>query len=107
MEQCEEGAKKLIPSGYVSQGLNALRTHDKALKHLIEQRRLPERGWSELDIERCVNELSAMDTNNFTGNVGGGEREGRVYSALVSRRHYHLAHGMGRSGDIAANQPKV
>ena len=41
MEKCEEGARKLIPSGYVSQGLNALRTHDKALKHLIGNSPVP------------------------------------------------------------------
>ena len=26
---------------------------------------------------------------------------------LVARQHYHLAHGIGRSGDMAAEQPKV
>lgn len=29
-----------------------------------------------------------MDSNNFLGNCGVGEREGRVASALVARRHY-------------------
>ncbi len=48
-----------------------------------------------------------MDSNNFLGNVGVGEREGRVASALVAARHLRLAHGIGRSGDIAAEQPKV
>ena len=36
-----------------------------------------------------------------------GEREGRVYSNLVSRRHYGFAHGIGRSGDISQVQPKA
>lgn len=40
-------------------------------------------------------------------NVGVGEREARVYSSLVSRRHYRFGHGMGRSGDIAEPQPKA
>jgi O-phospho-L-seryl-tRNASec:L-selenocysteinyl-tRNA synthase len=48
-----------------------------------------------------------MDSNNFLGNVGAGEREARVACPLVARRHYRLAHGIGRSGDIAAEQPKV
>lgn len=38
---------------------------------------------------------------------GVGEREGRVYSSLVSRRHYGLTHGVGRSGDLTAEQPKA
>lgn len=29
-----------------------------------------------------------MDSNNFLGNCGVGEREGRVVSGLVARRHY-------------------
>ena len=48
-----------------------------------------------------------MDSNNFLDNVGAGEREGRVACPLVARQRYHLAHGIGRSGDIAAEQPKV
>eukprot|EP00803_Ostreobium_quekettii_P004682 evm.model.scf_690.1 EVM.evm.TU.scf_690.1 scf_690:1172-7451(+) len=48
-----------------------------------------------------------MDSNNFLGNVGVGEREGRVASDIVFRRYFRLAHGIGRSGDIAAEQPKA
>lgn len=48
-----------------------------------------------------------MDSNNFPGNVGAGEREARLASDLVARRHYRLGHGIGRSGDIAAVQPKA
>ena len=48
-----------------------------------------------------------MDSNNFPHSVGVGEREARVASALVAKRHYSLAHGIGRSGNIAAEQPKV
>lgn len=48
-----------------------------------------------------------MDSNNFVDNVGVGEREARVASELVARRHWRLAHGIGRSGDVAAEQPKA
>ena len=48
-----------------------------------------------------------MDSNNFLDNVGVGEREARVACPLVARRHYHLAHGIGRSGDLCAEQPKA
>jgi O-phospho-L-seryl-tRNASec:L-selenocysteinyl-tRNA synthase len=54
-----------------------------------------------------MQDVALMDTNNFIGSVGAGEREGRVASALVARRNYGLAHGVGRSGDISAEQPKV
>ena len=48
-----------------------------------------------------------MDSNNFLGNIGVGEREARVACPGVAARHFRLAHGIGRSGDIAAPQPKV
>ena len=70
-------------------------------------RRLPDHGWDEASIEMLINDLAMMDSNNFPDNVGVGEREARVACPLVARRHYRLAHGIGRSGDIAAEQPKV
>jgi hypothetical protein len=48
-----------------------------------------------------------MDSSNFGRRGGVGEREGRVACPLVFRRSYGLAHGIGRSGDISAEQPKV
>lgn len=54
-----------------------------------------------------VQDVASMDSNNFLDNIGVGEREARVACGLVAKRHYRLAHGMGRSGDVAAEQPKV
>ena len=54
-----------------------------------------------------VQDISLMDSNNFVKSVGVGEREARVASPMVYRRHFGLAHGIGRSGDVAAEQPKV
>ena len=52
------------------------------------QGKCPEKGWSESTVELFLNELALMDSNNFLGNCGVGEREGRVASGLVARRHY-------------------
>lgn len=92
---------------YVSQGLQTLHTRHGLLKQLLIHKKMPEEGWDSAAIEYIVAELSAMDSNNFPANVGVGEREGRVFSPLVSRRHYGMAHGVGRSGDIAEVQPKA
>jgi O-phospho-L-seryl-tRNASec:L-selenocysteinyl-tRNA synthase len=40
-------------------------------------------------------------------NVGVGEREARIFSSLVARRNGRFGHGIGRSGDINAIQPKA
>ena len=48
-----------------------------------------------------------MDSNTFVGNAGVGEREARIVCPLVAQRHFGLGHGIGRSGDIAEEQPKA
>jgi hypothetical protein len=52
------------------------------------QGKLPDEGWDEQTIELCVNEFSLMDSNNFPGNCGVGEREARIGCPLVAKRHY-------------------
>ncbi|KAI4900144.1 hypothetical protein NFI96_023873 [Prochilodus magdalenae] len=99
--------EKIVSPSYVRQGLQARRGHEQLIRILLEQGKCPEEGWSESTIELFLNELAVMDSNNFLGNCGVGEREGRVASSLVARRHYRLIHGIGRSGDIAAVQPKA
>ncbi|KAJ8382083.1 hypothetical protein SKAU_G00028610 [Synaphobranchus kaupii] len=99
--------EKIVSSSYIRQGSQARRSHEQLIRVLLEQGKCPEEGWSESTIELFLNELAVMDSNNFLGNCGVGEREGRVASSLVARRHYRLIHGIGRSGDIAAVQPKA
>lgn len=55
---------------------------------IIIKGKCPEDGWDESTIELFLHELAIMDSNNFLGNCGVGEREGRVVSGLVARRHY-------------------
>ncbi|KAM9836702.1 O-phosphoseryl-tRNA(Sec) selenium transferase isoform 1-T1 [Aulostomus maculatus] len=100
-------SERIVSPSYIRQGCQARRGHEQLIRLLLEQGKCPEEGWSESTIELFLNELSVMDSNNFLGNCGVGEREGRVASSLVARRHYRLIHGIGRSGDIAAVQPKA
>jgi len=107
---CKQNQKlgsALVDAAYVNQGAEALRGREKKLSQLLAQRKVPEYGWDELSIEMLLLELAQMDSNNFQHNTGAGEREARVYSNMVSKRCFHLAHGVGRSGDICAVQPKA
>ncbi|XP_035827856.1 O-phosphoseryl-tRNA(Sec) selenium transferase [Aplysia californica] len=98
---------KLVPENYVLQGAQARNTHEHKIKHLLQHRKIPEDGWDDQTIELFLQELAVMDSNNFPGNCGVGEREARIASQLVAKRHYRLGHGIGRSGDITAVQPKA
>ena len=95
-------ASGFVPTSYLSQGAEELRRRETLVRVLLSQRSLPAEGWPSGAIESFLGELSAMDSNNFSGGVGAGEREGRVWSPLVRARHWGLAHGIGRSGDVAA-----
>ncbi|KAI3436767.1 hypothetical protein D9Q98_006179 [Chlorella vulgaris] len=100
-------AETLISKTYIQQGSQALAARRRLIKTLLSQRRLPQRGWDDATIELLIQDAALMDSNNFLDNVGLGEREARVASGMVARRHFRLAHGIGRSGDIAAEQPKA
>ena len=100
-------AERLVNPGYIAQGSQARARRSKLLTSLLSERRLPHVGWDEDSIENFIRDAAAMDSNNFIDNVGVGEREARVYSNLVRRRHWGLAHGIGRSGDVAAAQPNA
>ncbi|XP_060102200.1 O-phosphoseryl-tRNA(Sec) selenium transferase [Heteronotia binoei] len=102
-----EASERLVNAAYVRQGAQGRRAHELRLRTLLEQGKCPEDGWDESTIELFLHELAVMDSNNFLGNCGVGEREGRVASGLVARRHFRLIHGIGRSGDISAVQPKA
>ena len=100
-------AEGLVSSGYVRQAQQARRARENMVKTLLSQRRMPDAGWDDGTLRLLLHELALMDSNTFVGNAGVGEREGRVACPLVAARHFGLAHGIGRSGDIAEEQPKA
>ncbi|KAH8382562.1 hypothetical protein KR009_004130 [Drosophila setifemur] len=99
--------KKLVPDNYLQLGISAQRVKQRSFKELLEKRKLPEHGWSDVQIEELVHQLASLDSNNFPHKLGLGEREARIACSLVARRHYNFGHGIGRSGDLLEAQPKA
>ena len=91
----------------VKQSEQVIGAKQKQYTLLLESGQIPENGWTSLEIESFLLFLSALDSNNFNHNVGVGEREGRLFSELVTRRNYGFAHGVGRSGNLTEIQPKA
>ena len=98
-----------IPPNHTTVGLSNLLSANSQIKSLFHHKRLPDVGWSDVQIQRLLFELSCLDTNceesvktqlaatNGTNTssssgsyphrwTGAGEREGRIYSTLVSYR---------------------
>ncbi|KAF4649677.1 hypothetical protein FOZ61_001083, partial [Perkinsus olseni] len=97
----------IIPSSYCRQARDSVNSEARLVSSLLSQRRLPPEPWTDQEIKSFLLNISSWDTNNFRGNIGVGEREGRYASNLVYERNFGLMHGIGRSGDIAAVQPKA
>ena len=91
----------------MEQGARELHRRSGMVRALLAHRRLPLIGWDEPTLEWFLAQCSFMDSNNFGESVGVGEREGRVAAPLVRRRNFGFGHGIGRSGDIEATQPKA
>ena len=98
---------EFLGQSYQATAEQGQRQMEAVVRRLLSQRRLPDEGFDDRMVEAVLSELAGMDSNNFVANVGVGEREGRVYSGLVRRRAYYMAHGVGRSGDLAEAQPKA
>lgn len=107
MDEIEVLASQFVKAAYAKQGVQNMRTRQNKLESLLKMKKLPKIGFSDSLIEYTLQELSIMDSNNFPSNCGVGEREGRIYSSLVMKRHYSLSHGIGRSGNIFEEQPKA
>lgn len=100
-------ASELINKSYIDTASDSINSREKLIKILLSHRILPIEGWDDLTIKHFLLCLSEMDTNNFPNKIGVGERESRIYSNIVAERHYYMGHGIGRSGDVNAVQPKA
>ena len=86
---------------------DALKSVNSQFNTIISQGKLSENSLSPLEVQLLINTLSALDSNNWPNAIPCGEREGRVFSSTVKNRHFGLSHGIGRSGNIKAIQPKA
>lgn len=98
---------KYVKQSYADQALQGLKSRQFLINQLLEKAKWPTDGWDEATIEMFLQTLSAMDSNNFLNSVSAGEREARIISSIVSRRHMRMGHGIGRSGDLTEIQPKA
>lgn len=107
MMELEKYVSDVLPRSMASHSLTVFRAVLKPIKVLLEQRRIPEEGWRDEEVRLLLKMLSMMDTDNDPDAARVGEREGRVASPLVAELAAGFCHGVGRSGDVTAPQPKA
>lgn len=99
--------KHTIPDHILQRGLLVMQAKLKQIRLLFEQRRVPQEGWEDDGIDFLLTLLSWMDSDKDPEGARIGEREARVASPLISELAHGFCHGVGRSGNIAAPQPKA
>eukprot|EP00562_Extubocellulus_spinifer_P026435 CAMPEP_0178648856 /NCGR_PEP_ID=MMETSP0698-20121128/20691_1 /TAXON_ID=265572 /ORGANISM="Extubocellulus spinifer, Strain CCMP396" /LENGTH=145 /DNA_ID=CAMNT_0020290227 /DNA_START=151 /DNA_END=584 /DNA_ORIENTATION=+ len=67
-----------LPPNHVTVGLSNLLSSNKQTQSLLIHRRLPDNGWSDLQIHRLLLVLGELDTSSgeVVGAVGGGDGGG-------------------------------
>ena len=81
----QEAMSHLVGKTYVSQGLQNLASVNSNIAELITKRKLPAKSWTDQQIELFLNQLSMMDSNNFSGNAGVGERHETVMTTISNK----------------------
>ncbi len=107
MIDLEELLKNTVPKHMSKRALITLRAKLKPIRLLVEQRRVPNEGWDDDVIDFFLTLLSWMDTDKDPEGAQIGEREARVASQLVYDLAHGFCHGVGRSGNLNAPQPKA
>ena len=96
-----------IPQNMLNRGQLVLNNFLKPLRILFEQKNVPQKAWSNDQIEFLLKTLSNMDTDKDDKASRVGEREARIASDLHLITSAGFCHGIGRSGFLTAPQPKA
>jgi O-phospho-L-seryl-tRNASec:L-selenocysteinyl-tRNA synthase len=74
---------------------------------LFDHRTIPDQGWNDQQIEMLIMILNSMDSDKDPKGARIGEREGRLATPYLNQLSAGFNHGIGRSGDLSAPQPKA
>ncbi|ANQ06614.1 PLP-dependent aminotransferase [Plasmodium coatneyi] len=83
-----------------------LNQKENTLWNILNHGRVPNEGLNEITIMNMLHQISSQNLCNSEKNVKIGERENRIYSALVRNKYIGFGHGIGRSGNLDDVQPK-
>ncbi len=96
-----------VPSHMIKRSSIGFNAIWKPIMELFQQRKIPELGWSNFQIRQLLDILSNMDSDKDPGSIRIGEREGRISTDILNDISGGFCHGIGRSGELTAAQPKA
>lgn len=96
-----------IPTNMISRAIVGLNEYWQPITQLLDQHSMPKMGWSDAQIEFFLKVISNLDSDKDPSGIRIGEREARISTPFLNRFSGGFNHGIGRSGDILAAQPKA
>lgn len=103
----DEKLAELIPKGMAERGRITIDSLLAPVKDLLNRRKFPKEPLADDQIELMLRLLASMDTDKDPTAARVGEREARVASPFIGQLAAGFNHGIGRSGNVAAPQPKA
>ncbi|TFH29641.1 MAG: O-phosphoseryl-tRNA(Sec) selenium transferase [Promethearchaeota archaeon] len=96
-----------VPDHMLLRSSIGFQAHWKSITNLFDQRALPEEPWDESKIKQLLSILNFLDSDKDPGSIRIGEREGRIATPYLADLCGNFCHGVGRSGNLTAAQPKA
>ena len=99
--------EKNIPESMLKRGRTTVDSLLGPVRDVLNRRQFPAKALTDLQLEMMLQLLSSLDTDKDPEAARVGEREARVASPFIGRLSAGFNHGIGRSGQLAAPQPKA
>jgi O-phospho-L-seryl-tRNASec:L-selenocysteinyl-tRNA synthase len=99
--------EKNIPESILQRGRTTVDSLLGPVRDVLNRRQFPDKALTDLQLEIMLQLLSSLDTDKDPEAARVGEREARVASPFIGRLSAGFNHGIGRSGQLAAPQPKA
>jgi O-phospho-L-seryl-tRNASec:L-selenocysteinyl-tRNA synthase len=106
-DEIERILEKTIPENMLRRGRTTVDSLLGPVKDVLNRRQFPKKALTDLQLEMMFQLLSSLDTDKDPEAARVGEREARVASPYIARLSAGFNHGIGRSGKLAAPQPKA
>jgi O-phospho-L-seryl-tRNASec:L-selenocysteinyl-tRNA synthase len=91
----------------IRRGMVGLQAFIKPMEIVLTQKKPPEIGWSDSQIRFFLEILANLESNHDPEALQIGEREARISTPLLHEYTAGFIHGVGRSGNLKAPQPKA
>jgi O-phospho-L-seryl-tRNASec:L-selenocysteinyl-tRNA synthase len=106
-DEIERILDKTIPESIAHRGRTTIDALMAPIRDVLNRRIFPETSMADSQLELMVQILSSMDADKDPEAARVGEREARIASPYIGRLAAGFNHGIGRSGQLNAPQPKA